>query len=82
MKLLIGPEGYGSTLVECSDEIGQNIYKYFEDFFESDLHKGNWNEDDFINFLKRIVAKRSDLFIRVIETDTKKYEGKYPKLKI
>lgn len=82
MKMLIGPEGYGSTLVECSEEIGENIYQYFEDFFDSDMHKGNWSENDFIKYVQREIRNNSKLYMTILEEDTKKYEGKYPKLKI
>ena len=82
MKMLIGQEGYDSTLVECSEEIGENIYQYFEDFFESDMHRGNWSAIDFIKYVQREIRNKPKLYMTVLEEDTKKYEGKYPKLKI
>ena len=83
MKVLIGTAGYQYyTLVECSDKIGNNMYDYIAEYINSDMHSANWDAEDLVKYIKREIRYDRNLYIEILEYQTKEYKDLYPKIEI
>ena len=83
VKVLIGTAGYHYyTLVDCSDEIGKQMHDYIAKYIGSDMHSANWDAEDLVRYIKREIRHDRNLYIDIIEYQTKNYKDLYPKIEI